>query len=400
MRQALMAFTVFAALGAGAVDSAIAQSLVAAVLPTSRSVQIPGPATAFVTIINTGAATANSVGISLQSAIPATLTYQTTDSTTNQVTGSPNTPVDILAGKSQSYVIAITPQGPIASSEVLFNFNGTNTTPVAPISGVNTLLLSASVTPTPDVIALAATATNDGIVNLPSFTGPAAFSVASSNVGAGGQITVSADTGASSLPVSINLCRTNPQTGQCTSSLGPSVLTQINGGETSTFSVFVTGAGFVPLDPATNRVFVRFREGQAVRGSTSVAVDTRLVGTYVGTGSVTLSSCRFPPNNGTSQGSFTVDVTNQVGNTISGVFKLTSGNTSNEIPFSVTLTSAGDIPATTISFTVRVLGIPIATGTATLTGQINGDTVAVDFSGKAQGIENCNVSGSGTATRT
>ena len=241
MRQALMAFTVFAALGAGAVDSAIAQSLVAAVLPTSRSVQIPGPATAFVTIINTGAATANSVGISLQSAIPATLTYQTTDSTTNQVTGSPNTPVDILAGKSQSYVIAITPQGPIASSEVLFNFNGTNTTPVAPISGVNTLLLSASVTPTPDVIALAATATNDGIVNLPSFTGPAAFSVASSNVGAGGQITVSADTGASSLPVSINLCRTNPQTGQCTSSLGPSVLTQINGGETSTFSVSSRG---------------------------------------------------------------------------------------------------------------------------------------------------------------
>src|SRR6185503_205560 len=169
--------------------------------------------TAFVTIINTGPSTANSVGISLQSAIPATFTYQTTDSTTNQVTGSPNTPVNIAAGQSQSYVIAITPQGTITSSEVMFNFSGTNTSPVNPIIGVNTLLLSASATPTPDVIALAATPSHDGIVNIPSLTGTGAFSVASSNVGASGLITVSADTGASSPPLTINLCQTNPQIG-------------------------------------------------------------------------------------------------------------------------------------------------------------------------------------------
>ena len=200
--------------------------------------------------------------------------------------------------------------------------------------------------------------------------------------------------------MTINLCQTNPQTGQCTSPIGPSVLTQINGGQTSTFSVFVTGSGFIPLDPATNRVFVRFREGQTtVRGSTSVAVATRLVGTYTGAGSVTLSNCLVPSNNGTSQGTFRANVTNQSGNTISGLFSITSGSTITEVPFAVTLTSLGDFSATTVSFSVTVAGIPIGSGTATLSGQLNGSTATANFSGQVQGLERCTVVGSGTATR-
>ena len=38
-------------------------------------------------------------------------------------------------------------------------------------------------------------------------------------------------------------------------------------------------------------------------------------------------------------------------------------------------------------------------GTATLTGQITGNTITANFSGQLQGLENCNVTGSGTATR-
>src|SRR5262245_32528315 len=73
-----------------------AQSLVAATLPTSRSVQVGTTATAFVTIINTDRNNiALSVSISLQTNIPASFTYQTTDSQTNALTGSPNTPVNI-----------------------------------------------------------------------------------------------------------------------------------------------------------------------------------------------------------------------------------------------------------------------------------------------------------------
>ena len=52
--------------------------------------------------------------------------------------------------------------------------------------------------------------------------------------------------------------------------------TQIDGGQTPTFGIFVTGTGTVPFDPASNRIFVRFKDGAGVtRGATSVAVRTQ-----------------------------------------------------------------------------------------------------------------------------
>jgi len=136
--------------------------------------------------------------------------------------------------------------------------------------------LSASATPVPDIVALAATITNDGILTIPGVTGTGAFSVATVNLGAGASITASADTGGVSVPVTMQLCQTNPSTAQCVSALGPSVTTQINAGQTPTFSVFVTATGtVVPFDPANTRVFVRFKDGGNVtRGSTSVAAQT------------------------------------------------------------------------------------------------------------------------------
>ena len=87
------------------------------ILPASRSVQVGQPATAFVTIIDAGASTAKAVGIPLQGCtIPATITYQTTDPATNALTGTINTPVDITAGKNQTFVVAVTPTKPFAPS--------------------------------------------------------------------------------------------------------------------------------------------------------------------------------------------------------------------------------------------------------------------------------------------
>jgi hypothetical protein len=250
--------------------------LVAAVLPSSRAVQVGTPATAFATIINAGTTTATSCGIALLSSIPANFSYQTTNPATNQVTGTPNTPVNIGAGLSQSYVFALTPTAPIAPTDVLFTFDCTNTNPAANISGVNTLLFLGSAGPTSDIVALAGTVNNDGIVNIPGTFGTGVFVVATVNVGVSASITASVDTGGTTLPVNLFICQTNPVTSVCLAPLSSTVTLTINANETPTFGIFVQGTGNVAFDPATNRIFVRFKDAGAVtHGSTSVAVRTQ-----------------------------------------------------------------------------------------------------------------------------
>jgi hypothetical protein len=251
-------------------------TVVSAVLPSSRSVQVGASATAFATIINLGPGTAISCGIAPLTNIAANFSYQATNPTTNAVVGSPNTPVNIASGAAQSFVFAFTPTAPIAPTNLELGFICANTNRVSIVAGLNTLLFSASDTPVPDIIALSATVANDGVVNIPGTNGTGAFAVATINVGANASITASADTGSTSLPVSIFLCQTDPATSQCISGANTSVTTMINANATPTFGIFVQGEGNVPFDPAVNRVFVRFKDsGGQTRGSTSVAARTQ-----------------------------------------------------------------------------------------------------------------------------
>jgi photosystem II stability/assembly factor-like uncharacterized protein len=249
-------------------------ALVAAVLPSSRSVRVGTSATAFVTLINTGSFPATAASIAPPTGLSASFNFQATDPATNQVIGTPNVPLDIPAGQLQTYVIALTPTTSFAPIDVVFTFAAENTlAPAAALTGVNTLLLSSSFSSIPDIVALAAT--SGGIVNIPGTNGTGAFAVATVNVGASGSIIASADTGGVSLPVNISICQTNPGTGACLGSPGNTVTTTINANDTPTFAVFVQGSGNVPFDPAANRVFVRFNSGGVTRGSTSVAVRTQ-----------------------------------------------------------------------------------------------------------------------------
>jgi len=248
--------------------------IVSAVLPASRSVQVGNTATAFATIINAGGTTATACGIAPATAVSASFLYQTTNPATNAVTGSPNTPVDIAGGASQSYVIALTPSAAIAPTDVQLTFDCANTSPAPSTSGLNTLLLSASATPVADIVALAATSPNDLIARLDD---SGAFAVATVNVGATDTITATADTGAAVLPAVMSICQTNPTTGVCLAppaDASTGVTTTIASEETPTFAVFATATSDIPLDPANSRIFVRFRDGSGtVRGATSVAVE-------------------------------------------------------------------------------------------------------------------------------
>jgi hypothetical protein len=251
-------------------------TLLAAVLPASRSVAVNGTATAFATIINSGTAAATSCSIAPAGGLPLTFHYRTTDPRTNQVTGTLDTPVDIAAGGSQSFVIGLTPTAAIAPTDATFDFSCTNTSPAPIVIGLSTLLLSGSITATPDVVALSATATNDGILHIPGSSGTGAFATATVNVGTGDAITASANTGSATLPVALTVCQTNPANGQCLAAPAATVATTIAANSTPTFSVFATASGTIPFDPANSRIFVVFSDStNAVRGETSVAVQTQ-----------------------------------------------------------------------------------------------------------------------------
>jgi hypothetical protein len=208
--------------------------------------------------------------------VPASFVYQTTDPATNALTGSPNTPVSIAAGTSQSFVIALTPTAPFVPTTVVLGFSCAGVDAATTNIGLNTLLLSGSSTPVPDVVALAATSQNDGILHIIGATGSNAFAVATLNVGASAQIAATVNTGAVTLPLTITLCQTDPTSGQCLSPPASSVTTTVNANATPTFGIFATASGSVPFDPANNRIFVEFGDaGGVVRGSTSVAVQTQ-----------------------------------------------------------------------------------------------------------------------------
>jgi sugar lactone lactonase YvrE len=255
--------------------------LAASVLPDSRSVQVGKQASIFATMINSGTSNLTGCQVSLPPFPPfgLTLSYQTTNPTTNAVTGTPNTPATIPANNgSQSFFLAFQGTAPLSEAGFAPNFNcmagGTLiTAPVFP--GVNTVDLFISSTPVADVIALAATSTNDGTVHLSNGSG--SFAIASDNVGAATAITAAIDYNGATLPVSAQICPSNPATGVCLLPPASTVaIANFTTGSTPTFSVYLTATGSIPFQPASSRVYFRFFDATgAERGATSVAITTQ-----------------------------------------------------------------------------------------------------------------------------
>lgn len=256
-------------------DVADSTTLLTAILPYARSVGLGETATAFVSVFNDGPVTAQNCLLEgpTQTDFPGALTYQTTDPATNALTGSPETPASIAPGERQTYVFGITPNQAFDERELSITARCDNAqAPVAAI-GVNTFILSSSATEPADLLAIAATITNDGTVHLPSNTGTEVFTVAAVNIGSDANIEVLAEA-SDGTQVSIALCETD-NSGTCLAPAAAVVNVPFTAGQTRFFSVFVTASGTdIPFDPANRRVFVKFDDGGVVRGATNVAVRT------------------------------------------------------------------------------------------------------------------------------
>jgi len=255
--------------------------LLSAILPSSRSVQIGHAATFFMTLLNTGTTTETNCMVedfqptnATDTEPNETLTWQTTDPATNKATGTAFQPFTIAPGASQSLIVSTTVTQaaslPLALPSVCDNAD-----PPALILGVNSLFMTVDNNPVPDVIALTATSAGNGIVSAPT-GGGGAFAVATINIGTAGSIVASADTGSVILPVTLTLCETNPGNGQCKSPPASTATHNYATNDTPTFSVFAFPTGAIGLNPATSRIFVRFKDasGGTLRGSTSVAIES------------------------------------------------------------------------------------------------------------------------------
>lgn len=184
-------------------------------LPQSRSVDVDTPATVFATLINPTAELARNCRVAASSIVPAAMSYQAADAG-NELIGAPNTPVDIAPGAAQAFVLSFAPAREFRQSQVRLRFECDNADPAALSDGVNILRLSASSNAaTPDIIAMAATALDDGVVHLPDSNRAGVFAVATSNVGEGSQLNITVDSGDANPPVAYTICETDPQTGAC-----------------------------------------------------------------------------------------------------------------------------------------------------------------------------------------
>ncbi len=269
--------------GNAVVQEALAATpVVASVLPGSRSVQAGSPATIFATMINSGSTALSNCGVTLPITTPSALgsfSYQTTNPSTNALTGTPNTTASLAAnGGTQTFLLSFGGNQAFSAPGMALAFicvNGNTVREASVVPGVDTVDLSVSSTPVADIIALAATPTNNGVLQIP-VNGAGAFAVATSDVGAAAQLTASVDTGGASLPLSVELCQSVPSTGQCQGAPAGSVAVNFTAGSAPTFSVFAAANGAIPFNPAANRIFVRFKDSSGgLHGSTSVAIQTK-----------------------------------------------------------------------------------------------------------------------------
>ncbi|WP_421791013.1 M64 family metallopeptidase [Hyphobacterium sp.] len=256
-----------------------AARLVSAVLPNARSMSGFAPATAFATVINSGTAEGTNCTLSLQNsnggaATPA-FSYRQTNPADNSVIGGENPALNIPAGGSASYVFSATYAANASNDEVFVVADCDNSDPSLRGPGVNSALISASAGNTPDIVSVAATIGTPGVADLPSDGRRAAVALSAVNIGSAGTVTLRGDLGPVALPLEVEFCETDPNTGACTGPRANWLDVTFAQNEVKTFGMFIRSHGPIRFVPEGFRVFAGFEQNrQDSRGGTSVAVRT------------------------------------------------------------------------------------------------------------------------------
>jgi VCBS repeat-containing protein len=268
--------------------------LVAAVLPGARSTSLMAaetpiggtasaggngvPITAFATIINGGTARASSCSISVPAKSPVQLQWQETDAS-NAPIGVANTSFDLEAGQARSFLLTLNPTRTSIGETVAPAFACANGQ-VDPLPGINTMFLSITQMPGPDLISASATPSGDGIVRIATHGGSSFLTASAINIGRGNvdasadaRVTVSANTGNAVLPLTVGVCETNALS-ECLAAPTDS-FEMVVGDNPGFVAVFVTDTGTngIPLDAVNARINLIFTSPEGILlSATSVAV--------------------------------------------------------------------------------------------------------------------------------
>ena len=265
-------------------------TLALAVLPSGRAGRPNQTLTAFATVIG-GAQPATGCVLRAVDGGDYNVNFQETDPATNVPIGQPDTPVDIAAGATRTFVFSIRAQRTelgdpsFASSPIMVDCASQA---FAPINAANSFSLSTTSSfDLADMISIGATSTNDGVLDVPA--AGAAFAVSTVNIGANRSINarpvyVRPFSDGSNQVFNAFICETNPTTGQCLAPPATSVTFTARRNQVHTLAVFVQRPANAPaFDPGQRRMLVEFRMmstrtffGQNAIpvsvGSTSVAV--------------------------------------------------------------------------------------------------------------------------------
>jgi 6-phosphogluconolactonase (cycloisomerase 2 family) len=258
--------------------------IVASTLPAARSGYVGGPViTAFLSVVSRTTSPAQSCQVSAPTGAPVTLSYRQINGDGAAI-GANNPLFDIAPGGALSFVIAMTPteETDAGGYEFLPVITCENAS-LDPIVGVNSVFLTIESLPTPDILSISATPSNDGVIRIPAPGATGFMAAAAVNIGAGdgsaepGEITLvaSVDTGAANLPVTAEVCQIDQVTAACLTPRGPSVTLTAAQNSPIFYAVFVrdTSTGGIAFDPANARVFLRFADASGtIRSATSAAV--------------------------------------------------------------------------------------------------------------------------------